>query len=58
MAVWLFPALTAIDAAVAGVTLNGALGAGARPPELATKPGPEQKTLFLFEPGVTVGTRF
>src|SRR5207245_5043195 len=36
VAVWLFPALTAIDAAVAGVTLNGALGAGARPPELAT----------------------
>ena len=26
--------------------------------ELATKPGPEQKTHFLFEPGVTVGTRF
>src|SRR5437588_285508 len=36
VAVWLFPALTAIDAAVAVVTLNGALGAGARPPELAT----------------------
>jgi len=26
--------------------------------ELATKPGPDQRTHFLFEPGVTVGTRF
>jgi hypothetical protein len=26
--------------------------------ELATKPGPNQRTHFLFEPGVTVGTRF
>jgi hypothetical protein len=26
--------------------------------ELATKPGPDAVTHFLFEPGVAVGTRF
>jgi hypothetical protein len=26
--------------------------------ELATKPGPNHATLFLFEPGISVGTRF
>src|SRR5205823_9753767 len=36
VAVWLLPALSAIDAAAAGVTLNGLLVTGPRPPELAT----------------------
>src|SRR5439155_1198859 len=36
VAVWLLPALGAIDAAAAGVTLNGLLVTGPRPPELAT----------------------
>src|SRR5205823_3801405 len=36
VAVWLLPALGAIDAAAAAVTLNGLLVTGPRPPELAT----------------------
>ena len=36
VAVWLLPALGASDAAAAGVTLNGLLVTGPRPPELAT----------------------
>src|SRR5437762_1480858 len=37
VAVWLLPALGAIDAAAAGVTLKGLLVTGPRPPELATR---------------------
>src|SRR5205807_9207402 len=36
VAVWLLPPLGAIDAAAAGVTLNGLLVTGPRPPEPAT----------------------